>query len=90
MQGSIPIYGINFKDNPQNARKWLQDQGNPYRQIGMDTNGVLETTLGIYGLPETFLIDKKGVIRYHFQGTLSMQAWQNTLLPLIRQLSREK
>lgn len=87
---STPIYGINFKDNPENATHWLKTEGNPYIAIGADVNGTLATPLDINGIPETILLDKHGIIRYRYKGSLTMEAWESTLQPLIEQLTREQ
>jgi len=85
----IPIYGINFKDNTDDAKKWLKKAGNPYIITGVDANGAITAELGIDGIPETFLLDKNGMIRYRFRGSLDINTWENTLLPLIKQLTNE-
>lgn len=90
IKNSVPIYGIIFKDNAENAKAWLRSNGNPYTSIGADPDGTLAATLGVDGIPETFLIDKQGRIRYSIRGTLNMNLWKNTLQPLIAQLKREQ
>lgn len=86
----IPIYGITFKDNTDNAKAWLRKAGNPYILTGVDTNGVITTDLSIDGIPETFLLDKNGMIRYRFRGSLDINTWESILLPLIEQLTNEQ
>lgn len=83
-QYHIPIYGINFKDNIHDARASLKKNGNPYLDVGMDTNGDIATDFGIDGTPETFLIDPHGMIRYRHDGTLDDYTWEYVLLPLIK------
>ena len=63
--------GINFKDNPKNARRFLELQGNPFSAIGVDKTGRTGIDLGIYGLPETFVISEKGIIIYRIIGPLT-------------------
>ncbi len=87
---STPIYGINFKDNPENATYWLKTEGNPYVAVGVDVDGALATSLDIDGIPETILLDKHRIIRYRYKGILDMYVWKNTFQPLIEQLTREQ
>ncbi|WP_347252146.1 DsbE family thiol:disulfide interchange protein [Legionella sp.] len=86
---SVPIYGLNYKDNTQNAQRWLNEWGNPYQAVGEDKEGRVAIDLGVYGAPETFLIDKKGVIRYRHIGILNEEAWKSDFLPRIKQLQGE-
>lgn len=86
---SVPIYGLNYKDNREKASAWLTDWGNPYQAIGEDREGKVAIDLGVYGAPETFLIDKKGVIRYRHVGILNEAIWKSDFLPLIQQLKGE-
>lgn len=86
----VPIFGINYKDNEQQARDWLATWGNPYRLIGMDKTGDLGIDLGVYGTPETFLIDQHGLIRFRHAGILNMTIWQAEFLPRIKQLREEE
>jgi cytochrome c biogenesis protein CcmG/thiol:disulfide interchange protein DsbE len=85
----IPIYGINFKDNTDNAKIWLKKAGNPYIMLGADPTGTIERDWGIDGIPATFLIDAHGMIRYFYKGALNKDSWENILLPLITQLINE-
>ncbi len=80
----IPIYGINYKDDRQLAIKWLQQFGDPYRQIGFDGDGALGLDLGVYGLPETYLLDSEATVIHKHIGPLNAQAWHHDLLPLIK------
>jgi cytochrome c biogenesis protein CcmG/thiol:disulfide interchange protein DsbE len=81
----IPIYGIAYKDNPQNAEEWLRETGNPYNLVGSDPYGELGSQFHLYGTPQTFIIDKKGQIRYQFTGALDLHDWQTILLPLVNE-----
>lgn len=83
----VPIFGINYKDDPKDAMQWLGEWGNPYQIIGRDSNGKVAIDLGVYGAPETFLIDKDGVIRYRHAGILDKQSWVADFLPRIRELN---
>lgn len=79
----IKIYGLNYKDNSQNALNWLATWGNPYDIVAVDVNGTVAFDLGVYGAPETFLIDKHGIIRYRYAGILDEKIWQEKFLPII-------
>jgi cytochrome c biogenesis protein CcmG/thiol:disulfide interchange protein DsbE len=78
----VPIYGLNYQDDPKAAKQWLAIWGNPYRMIGSDSKGRLAIDLGVYGAPETFLIDKKGIIRYKHVGILTESIWSKKILPM--------
>jgi cytochrome c biogenesis protein CcmG/thiol:disulfide interchange protein DsbE len=80
----VPIYGINYKDKSKDAKHWLALWGNPYLLVWQDKLGKLGMDLGVYGAPETFLIDKQGIIRYRHVGVLTSQVWVETLGPLMR------
>jgi len=79
----IPIYGLNYKDDWQEAQAWLNRYGDPYTNSGFDKEGKIAIEWGIYGVPETFLIDQAGIIRYKHAGILTPQIWQEQFLPLI-------
>lgn len=85
-EGQIPIYGLNYKDQPEVALQWLNEWGNPYQAIGVDQSGRIAIELGVYGAPESFLIDQQGIIRYRHAGILTAAIWQQEFLPRIRQL----
>lgn len=82
-QNLIPIVGINWKDDLSQARQWLAQLGNPYVATGFDQDGRVAIDFGVYGAPETFLVDERGVIIYKHIGILTEEVWRNTLLPLI-------
>lgn len=82
----VAIYGLNYKDRPRDAKRWLREWGNPYRAIGIDREGKLAIDLGVYGTPETFLIDKKGIITYRHIGVVDETVWKRDFLPRIKQL----
>lgn len=86
---TVPIYGLNYKDNTENAQQWLKEWGNPYQAIAEDKEGRVAIDLGVYGAPETFLIDKKGVIRFRHVGVLDESSWTTDFLPRIKQLQGE-
>lgn len=77
----IPIYGLNYKDSNNDAMHWLAEWGNPYKLVGSDSRGQVAIDLGVYGAPETFLVDKAGVIQYRHAGVLTADVWQREFLP---------
>lgn len=85
----VLIYGLNYKDDATNARLWLKQWGNPYTQIMSDVSGKTAIDLGVYGAPETFLIDKKGIIRYRHAGIIDEALWQKEIAPLMQKLERQ-
>lgn len=86
----IPVYGLNYKDTPESAMKWLEDWGNPYTLTGEDINGKAAMDLGVYGTPETFLIDASGVIRLRHAGILTEAVWKEKFLPELQSLRGRK
>ena len=86
-EGSVPIWGLNYKDRKDDSRKWLSEFGNPYKQIGWDITGRVGINWGVYGVPETFVIDDGGRIIYKHIGLLSPKDWKEKIVPLINTLS---
>src|SRR5262249_35264730 len=86
---AVPIYGLNYKDETEEAQRWLKEWGNPYQAIGEDKEGKVAIDLGVYGTPETFLIDQKGIIRYRHIGILDEGTWESEFLPRLKQLRGE-
>jgi cytochrome c biogenesis protein CcmG/thiol:disulfide interchange protein DsbE len=84
---AVPIIGINYKDKREDALGWLGSLGNPYELSLADSDGRLGIDLGVYGVPETFVIDKQGVIRYKQIGPITPEVWEQKLAPLIKELS---
>jgi cytochrome c biogenesis protein CcmG/thiol:disulfide interchange protein DsbE len=82
----IPIYGIAYKDDPESTQLFLNTLGNPYTIIGNDSTGDVSMDLGVYGTPETFIVDKKGIIVYRHVGIINEQVWENEFLPLLQSL----
>lgn len=82
----VLIYGINYKDEPDAARRWLAEKGDPYRFSVVDTSGRLGLDLGVTGAPETYLLDAQGVVRLRHQGPVDERVWRTRLLPLIEEL----
>jgi cytochrome c biogenesis protein CcmG/thiol:disulfide interchange protein DsbE len=83
----VPIIGLNYKDRREDATQMLKVEGNPYDVSIVDADGRVGIDWGVYGVPETFVVDKQGVIRYKQIGPISPEVWEQTLLPLIRKLS---
>jgi cytochrome c biogenesis protein CcmG/thiol:disulfide interchange protein DsbE len=83
---TVLMYGLNYKDQRDNAIQWLGRFGNPYLESVSDTRGLVGIDLGVYGVPETFVIDKDGMIRYKHIGPITPEALQQTILPLMRRL----
>jgi cytochrome c biogenesis protein CcmG/thiol:disulfide interchange protein DsbE len=82
----VPIIGLNYKDRREDGVQWLAKFGNPYALSAYDVDGLVGIDYGVYGVPETFLIDKQGVIAYKQIGPITPEALEKTLLPLIRKL----
>ncbi len=87
-QDHLPLYGIAYKDKPDDTQRLLATFGDPYRQVGVDRNGRVGLDFGVYGVPETYVIDSAGVIRRRFVGPLTTESVNKELLPLLKQLSR--
>ncbi len=85
---SIPLVGLDYKDKPEEGIKWLKRHGDPYDLSVRDIDGRVGIDFGVYGVPETFLIDKKGLIRYKHIGPVTPQALQQTIIPLIKELQK--
>lgn len=83
---AVPIYGLNYKDQRADALNWLRQFGNPYTLSVSDPDGKVGIDYGVYGVPETYVIDKQGIIRYKKIGPVTRESWQNTLLPLVKKL----
>ena len=91
----IPTIGLNYKDYGTEdygdaAVQWLSSLGNPYYAVAVDTKGMAGIDWGVVGVPETFLMDKKGIVRYKFTGPVYQKAVDETLIPLIKKLREEE
>ncbi len=84
--GVVPIHGLNYKDKPDDARAWLDELGDPYTRTGADISGRVAIDWGVYGVPETFVVDRNGIIAYKQIGPITPKALEDTILPLIRKL----
>lgn len=89
-RAGVPIYGLNYKDQRDAALDWLNRFGNPYTQSLSDSEGLAGIDYGVYGVPETFVIDKAGVIRHKQIGPVTPEALRDTLLPLLKKLQDER
>lgn len=87
-EGGLPIVGFNYKDEPAAATGWLAKHGDPYRTVVADRTGSVAFDYGVYGVPETFLIDRAGTIRFKHVGPLNAEVVAAKLMPLVRELSR--
>lgn len=85
----IPIYSLDLKDNPSDAKLFLASEGNPFVLVGMDWNGDVSSALNVYSTPQTFVIDKHGNIRLQHSGGVDQSDWNNELWPLIQKLEKE-
>jgi cytochrome c biogenesis protein CcmG/thiol:disulfide interchange protein DsbE len=85
-QQGVHIIGIDYKDNPQDAQRWIAELGNPYADIVSDEDGRFGLDLGVFGAPETYIIDKQGIIRYKYIGDLNQKVWDETIQPIMNSL----
>lgn len=88
-QGVVPLHGINYKDVPENAARWLNALGDPYARTGADLDGRVGIDWGVYGIPETFVIGADGRIAYRHIGQMTRPTLDETVLPLIERLRNE-
>ena len=86
---TVPIHGLDYKDEPDNAARWLNSMGDPYTRTGADRDGRVAIDWGVYGVPETFVVSRDGRIAYKQIGPLTAKDLQETVLPLVRRLQRE-
>ena len=87
-KGVIPIIGLNWKDRPEDAKSWLVKFGDPYQFSVSDIDGRVGIDFGVYGAPETFIVDKAGMIRYKHTGPISEAMMNDTLIPIIQGLNK--
>jgi len=83
---AVPIFGLDYKDQREPARAWLAQRGDPYQASLFDADGRVGIDFGVYGVPETFVIDKRGVIRFKVIGVLTPETISTRLLPLLKEL----
>ena len=82
----VPIYGLDYKDKNEDGETWLREGGNPYTTVATDADGRVGIDYGVYGVPETYVIDKQGVIRYKEIGAITRDNLQKKILPLVAEL----
>ena len=87
--GGVPIHGLNYKDQPDHAARWLDTLGDPYTRTGADRNGRVAIDWGVYGVPETFVVTKDGRIAHTHIGPLTSKDIEATILPLVRRLRQQ-
>ncbi|HVH73934.1 MAG TPA: DsbE family thiol:disulfide interchange protein [Stellaceae bacterium] len=85
-EGAVPIYGIDYKDKPDDAMRWLARMGDPYARAGADLDGRVAIDWGVYGVPETFVVDRRGRIAFKEIGPITPEVLDRTILPLIQRL----
>ncbi|MFK7794283.1 MAG: DsbE family thiol:disulfide interchange protein [Gammaproteobacteria bacterium] len=83
----VPIYGLNYKDDRAAALDWLQQYGDPYVVNIFDENGRIGIDFGVYGAPETFLVDSDGIIHHKLVGVMTPDVWENQFVPKIQQIT---
>lgn len=86
--GAVPVYGLDYKDKREDALALLSESGNPYVLCASDADGRVAIDYGVYGVPETYLIDREGIIRFKHVGPLTPDVVQNTVLPLVKDLNK--
>ena len=84
----VPVIGLNYKDKTDEGKAWLVQNGDPYRLSVVDGDGRVGIDWGVYGVPETFVIDKRGIVRYKQIGPITAEALQQKILPLVRELQK--
>jgi cytochrome c biogenesis protein CcmG/thiol:disulfide interchange protein DsbE len=84
----VPVVGLDYKDKPNEGIAWLKENGNPYNVSIVDRDGRVGIDFGVYGVPETFVVDKQGVIRYKQIGPVTAEALEKKILPLVRDLQK--
>lgn len=87
--GIVPIYGLNYKDERTTAMQWLKRYGDPYTISIVDSDGKVGINYGVYGVPETYVIDKKGIIRHKQIGPVTVESLEKTIIPLIIELQKQ-
>ncbi|MEQ1616427.1 MAG: DsbE family thiol:disulfide interchange protein [Hyphomicrobiaceae bacterium] len=88
--GAVPMFGVNWKDKPGDGKRWLDKHGSPYLHAGDDRTGRLGIDLGVTGVPETFVVDRTGRIRYRHAGPITDDVWRDIFAPLVSSLRREQ
>lgn len=87
--GAVPIIGLNYKDRREDAMGWLEELGDPYQLSVTDLDGRVGMDYGVFGAPETYIIDKGGTIRYKYVGPVTPDVWSTKILPVVQRLNRQ-
>ena len=87
--GVVPIYGLNYKDRREDAIGWLEELGDPYTVSAVDLDGRVGIDYGVYGAPETYIIDQSGMIRLKHVGPITPDVWTGKILPAVQELNRQ-
>jgi cytochrome c biogenesis protein CcmG, thiol:disulfide interchange protein DsbE len=87
--GVVPIYGLNYKDRREDALATLEELGDPYTASAVDFDGRVGIDYGVYGAPETYIIDQAGMIRYKHVGPMMPDVWKDKILPVVQELNRQ-
>ncbi len=82
----VRIFGLNYRDRPEKARRWVEQYGDPYIFSVVDEDGLLGIDLGVYGAPETFVVDSQGIIRYKRVGAVDQRVWENQIRPVLEEI----
>lgn len=85
----VPIIGLDYKDTNADAQQWLDQAGNPYMANAVDANGRVGIDYGVYGVPETYVIDKAGMIAYKQIGPITEEALRDKIIPLVKKLQTQ-
>ena len=86
--GAVPIVGLDYKDKREDGQRWLTRFGNPYQVVPFDADGRVGINYGVYGVPETYLIDKTGVIRFKQIGPITPEVLEKKIIPLVQELNK--
>lgn len=88
-QDEVPVIGLSYRDQLEAARAWLERHGNPYRRVAVDAEGRTGIDWGVYGVPETYVVDAEGIIRYKHAGPIDEVLLENEIMPLVRELQEQ-
>lgn len=89
-KGGVPMYGVNWKDQPGKGAEWLRTKGSPYAQTAEDRDGAMGAQIGVTGVPETYVIDKAGRVRYRHEGPITPEVWREVFEPVLAHIGRER
>lgn len=85
----VTIFGVNYKDVPDQAIRFLEELGNPYQKLGTDRNGRVAINWGVYGIPETFVIDNNGIVRLRWAGPVTSRVLDSHIMPMLEEIRQE-